>query len=445
MDIKTQAELNGIPSEIPTSGQDWANHIAGYNTSDTQIKMVLEFENRLDIDCIIRAVRLSIDAEPVLGCSFEEHSQNPSWKRLVNIDEVNWCVLQHAESKEKSINDFLKENSKLENRQVQVKVLRCSESDVLCVTLNHSCSDAGGAKDYLYLLSDIYSSLCHNKDYRPKPNIKAKRDAGYVFKELGITDLRKVWNPQLGTSRPTWAFPYHKGSPQELNFAIRRFDAKRFKELVSFAREKSATINDLLLTAFYRALFDMILPNPLEPMEVTVTVDLRRYLPSKKAETICNLSGAINTRVSRVEGETFLSTLDRVSEIMKSFKSNTPGIHNAAAMELMRGMNYSDVAMFMKNAAKAAADSGKNSPLFSNLGVMAEYPFKFGDNHVKDLYLVSPAAYSPGFIFSFSTYNNVITLSVSYYEPTTRKENVEKFLDIIQNELISCISLIASD
>ncbi|MHB8065918.1 MAG: condensation domain-containing protein [Ruminiclostridium sp.] len=427
-----------IPTEIPTSGQDWANHIAGYQTSDTQIKVIIEFEGKLDIECMMKAIRMSVDAEPVLGCMFAEDDSNPIWKRLKNIDEIEWCSWEYAINKERALKEFLLGQSRSEVQQIQAKIICLKEHDILCLTLNHSCCDAVGIKDYIGLLSNIYSNLCSQSDYYPSINASLNRSANSVFQHLGITDFSSVWSHSQANSKPTWAFPYTEGGKDKLNVAIRKLDSDKFKKLHSFTQNNGVTLNDILLTAFYRTMFKILNTKLNDPMEVTLTVDLRRYLSTKRAETICNMSGAVYARMERKE-EDIRATLQRVSKMMKDFKNNTPGIHNSAAMELMRNLKYKDVSLFLQNATSIAAQSKRMSPLFSNMGVISEHPLKFGEISAKDVYIVSPVAYPPAFIFALGSYNNILTFTVSYYEPIVKKQDVETFLGFFEDDLLSVI------
>ena len=42
------------------------------------------------------------------------------------------------------------------------------------------------------------------------------------------------------------------------------------------------------------------------PMEIPITVDLRRYLPDNKTEAIRNFSGSVSTRLTMVANESFM-------------------------------------------------------------------------------------------------------------------------------------------
>lgn len=304
----SQDAMYEIPAELPASGQDWANYLACFGPGEARIQnviqVVLEFGNPLDIDRLKTAVRLSVDAEPVLGCCFVEDSVRAYWRRFEQLDTMEWCrVEENTGDQGKALQRVLTMPLQPDSRQLQVHVLRLDGKDILCIKMNHACTDGAGVKEYLRLLSVIYTKLCENPSWVPVPNTSGRRDAGPVFEALGIADPRMAYSPQLAALRPTWAFPYRNGVPETFRFVIRRLDSACLDGILSYARERKATLNDMILTAYYRALFEMQAPVPGEPMEIYVTCDLRRYLPDRKAGTVCNLSGILNARVARVEGE----------------------------------------------------------------------------------------------------------------------------------------------
>jgi NRPS condensation-like uncharacterized protein len=186
-------------------------------------------------------------------------------------------------------------------------------------------------------------------------------------------------------------------------------------------------------------MFIMIQPDEAEPMEICVTVDLRRYLPEKKADAICNLSGVVNHRIAKKVGEKNISTLKRVWLVMKEIKNNKPGLHSAASMEMMAGMEYEKAAAFIKNAWEDSVKSGKSTINLSNMGIIADYPLKFGSTIAKDAYLVTPAFKSPSFMLGVSSYNDVLTFTAGYCEPEIVKDDVETFFSNLQKELLSFI------
>ncbi|WP_058303305.1 condensation domain-containing protein [Gorillibacterium timonense] len=428
---------NNIPNQFPTNGQDWANYIGHLWNANRQIQLILEFEDRLNIPRMRKAVRLSIDAEPILGCTFVENEQLPFWERLEHLDARNCFRWEEVQDRDEALTITLTQPFDSEEQQLQVKLIRSNNADTLCIKLNHACCDGGGAKEYLQLLLKIYNHLGEDETYRPESNVAGQRDAARLFQTLGIKDPLLAFNPQLAALKPTWSFPYKEVEAKSFHFSTLRLDKSQTGTLHSYAKVNGATLNDLILTAFYRALFVIVQPEEAEPMEICVTYDLRNYLPDKKADAICNLSSVVNHRIAKREGESPLATLKRVSLVMNEIKNNKPGIHSAATLEMLMGIGFKHAVASIKAAWEEAVKSRMSTINLSNMGIVAKYPLNFGGLIAKQAYLVTPVFRSPSFMLGVSSYDQRLTFTVGYCEPEMARSDVDAFFSILQKELLS--------
>lgn len=427
-----------IPQTMPVTSQDMFNYAARYGISNHTLQAVIHFKDKLDEAKLARAVRLSIDAEPVLGCFFVERENSPFWQRLFDPEKISWCRLEETKDREDSVMKFLLEPLNMDlDPQILALLLRYCQEDTLCIKLNHACCDGRSAREYLKLLAGLYTKLCRDPSFEPEPNVQGKRDQSAVLEAQGITELKSSLIPE--ETEPTWAFPWQRSAEQEsMQFSVTRIPSGNFRNIAAYARAHGATINDIILTAYFRALFDMIEPKLYAPMEIQFTVDLRRYLPEEENISISNLSGIESLRLPGIKCESFTSTLERVVLAMKRIKIHFPGMQSALACELMRGMNSQEVLETVKKEWQTSLVSGKSSPMLTNLGVISPTPLFFGEVEAEDAYVVTPAFHAPAFMLGASTYNEVLTLTAGYYESATKKEDVDHFLDLVVGGLSSC-------
>lgn len=59
------------------------------------------------------------------------------------------------------------------------------------------------------------------------------------------------------------------------------------------AKREEATINDILLAAYYRAYASMEGPGAANPVSIVFMMDLRRYCRNGESEGLANLSGSM--------------------------------------------------------------------------------------------------------------------------------------------------------
>lgn len=429
------------PDILPAYAHDTGNYVARYGLGNFQIQFVIKLDGRLDFDMLSRAVRLSVDAEPVLGCRFVEHDP-PYWKRLENIDQVEFCSMEDAEDAEKAINQFLESPLDMDkDPMIKVKLIRSGEYDTLGVKINHTCSDGVGAKEYIHLLSHIYCCLdSEDGVYEPKPSIRSRRDHEKAFDALGIKHPEFANSP-VESPRTVWPFPWKQGAQKETTtFVICRLPDGMLDVMSKYGKEKGATINDLILTSLYRAMFKLTQPPYGVPMDIGLTVDLRRYLPGNKAEAIRNFAGGIVLRIPRIMREPFEETLLRIAAVMNRKKERNPGYQCVTSAEHAERINFHQAAAYAEFMSKVSKITSQNcfycSPGLSNMGLLSRSLIQFGKNTATEAYIIPPVVRKPGLMLVASSYNGILTLAAGYYQGSVSRKPIEKLLDKMRNELV---------
>ncbi|MEQ8176579.1 MAG: condensation domain-containing protein [Syntrophomonadaceae bacterium] len=424
-----------IPEILTVNGHDRFNYTLKHFSSNIQIQAVVSFGQCLDVETLRKAVRLSLDAEPVLGCRFIEDEKQPYWQRFATMDEMPWFEFGQEANRKESVEQFLKSPFSFEGQQLNVRLIRTQEGDSLCVKICHACSDAGGLKQYLQLLAEIYSNLLKDPNYKPVPNTEGRRDQQHYFTALGIKDPLALFNPQAQVLPPTWAFPYHDLEYKEMHIAMRQIKEEAFEKIIAFGKTHGVTVNTIILAALYRSLFELIKPESGEEMGVGMTMDLRQAFNGRPNQAICNLSTTIEPRIPKVDQESFMETLTRLSESIAGLKNTRPDLSSAVVMEVLGAMDYSQYVGIIQAVWQQMTETGKSDPTLSNMGIIS--PLQFGQILANDAYIVTPRIYAPGFLVGVSTYNKTMTLEVSYCEPAHRREEVEALLDYITVDLCS--------
>lgn len=433
------------PDVLPANGHDIYNYIARYGMGNFHPQAILRLDGRLDFDRLVKAVRLSVDAEPVLGCRFVEGNP-PYWKRLENIDEVMFCSLEEVPDPNTAVQRFLESPLDMDNDpKIKVKLIRSDEYDIVGIKANHACCDGTGIKEYVQLVSDIYSRLDGSGEaFVPIPSKRGRRDQDRLFKSLGITDPDSLWIPGSDILIPTWAFPWRQGTSSTTRIAACRILPDQVDALSSYAKSRGATINDLILAAYYRAMLKMGQPVYGVPMGINLTIDLRRYLPDNKAEALRNFSGSVNAWLSMVENESFGETLSRVVYMMNDIKRGYPGLQSAIGLERLEKISFKDVLAYYqvtarigKNRTKCPVYYGNRSiPSLSNIGILSKQLIKIGEVTVSDYYIIPPVVSAPGLLLVSNTYNGIMTLAAGFFENTVLSCDIERLLNDIKHEML---------
>lgn len=431
---------------LPASGHDICNYFARHGLANFQIQIVLKLDGKVDFDKLIRAVKLSIEEEPVLGCRFIE-GDPPYWKRIKDFDEERLCSIEVTNNPEKAVKLFSGSPLDMDkDLNVKIKLIRSEDYDTICIKINHACCDGAGAKEYIHLLSKIYSFIdCENATYIPNPKIGGRKDQEKLFDALGIKHPVAGWNPLKDASRTVWSFPWRQGSLNTTRFKICKIPQEQLDILMEYGKSKGATVNDLILTALYRSMFEFSQPPYGVPMDISTTIDLRRYIPNQKSEAIRNFSGGFRTGIARKVNEPFEGTLYRVVHATKKIKEGLPGLQNARGGEFVEILNFPMINTFFKILSQ---DSVLMSQLpfsisnmccglgLSNLAYISRPLLKFGENAVTDAYVLPPVVRAPGLLLLACTYNGTLILSFGYYKGSLRKKDSERLLNKIKKELM---------
>lgn len=214
---------------------------------------------------------------------------------------------------------------------------------------------------------------------------------------------------------------------------MRRFAGESFDRIRAFGKAHAVTINTIILTSYFRSMFQLLNPPAGVDREICVTMDLRKFFQTNPSQDICNLAVITIARVCRVEQESFLETLKRVSKTMDELKHAQVELTEAVKTEAQEAIEFSQLHALFQAARPMIIETGKFSPTLGNAGIIN--PLQFGQITANDAYLVPPATNVPGFMLAVSTFNRTLTLSTSYYGPSHRIEDVNALMDFMLEEL----------
>ncbi len=447
---------------FPASGHDICSFLTRYDTPALQIQAILKLDGRLDLGKLNKAIRMSVDAEPVFGCRFVK-SDSPHWKRIKNIDEIAFCTLEETDNPDEAVNLFIREPLDIKNNaNINAKIIRFKDYDILAIKINDACCDETYAKEYIQRLSDIYSSIDQNdNDFKPQSRVDSMINEDILFKELGREYPELIWNPLLGIPKTIWEFPWKNAGRDDTRYAVNRITQCSLKTISQYGKSRGATVNDLILTAIYRAMFKISKPIHGIPMDISSKIDLRKYINDARTQSVRNFSGEFITSIARVSNEPFEDTLSRVVNVTKDStqagnptllmpnKSRPAGISSAIGEEYLKKTYYSYFQNYLKHAAEDSDISKKYPnyvgnicfPEFSNLGDISNSLMRFGDITVSDAYMLPPVIRAPGFLLLANSYNDILTMSVGYYKDSISHKDIEYLLTSIEKELMRvCIS-----
>ena len=432
--------MNEFQVFSPVDAYDGFNIIYEKYFGNCQINGILQLNGKINEEILKEAIRISWKVEPILGCCLVEVDDQLVWKQREDLDKIEACSIVETQEIQAELWNFVSEKyNYVDDCQVKVRIVR-ADFDTICVKIHHACSDAGGLKQYIKLLIGIYATLEKGEPYVVKSRECDNRSQDL---ELRLPSIGNIDNSEGDSPGPkdTVGFPCSVAGNKDQIFLVGKMNSEEVDAVKLYARQRGATVNDVILTAYNKALsrYAKIQDNMLS---VCVTVDLRRYLSNTDDIGICNFSGMNVIEISDNIDESFNETLSKVVNKTKRMKSNHLGLKGALDFsKTFTNVGFKNMDAYFQNLGKEIVRAGVSNPWFSNVGVISDGKINFGSLEIENCYMIGPAMFPPGSGIVPSTYNNTLTLSVNFFQSTLQKEVMEQFLDTILANLRSCAGM----
>jgi NRPS condensation-like uncharacterized protein len=398
----------------------------GFN--DHELHCVLRFEHGPDPEVLRKSVIASVGAIPILSARYVDGAK-PRWTSLDPGEFGRAFILTTAETE---FEEFLVSPVD-ESVGPQIRVCQLDSNPfAVALKMNHMICDAADFKQYLYFLCTIYSELAANPAYRPAAIIGDRSIRGVLKRfPLGVK-LRSLLTQSRDNNRSgNHRFPLSEGGDVRPFILTRLLERDRIAALKNYCRAKGATLNDAVLTAFYRCLFQLLAAKPGVELEIPVMVDMRRYLgETGEFRSLTNLSSTQVTQLDFKPEERFEGTLGRVKAVMDEKKTADIGLNAFIKLGLLYGI-------FGDRIADHRLKSELKNPFIcmTNVGILDPGRMAFGNWRPYDAFLCGSIKYKPYFQLAMSSYDGQLTLSANLYGSADDLDRIGSFLDKIEAQL----------
>jgi NRPS condensation-like uncharacterized protein len=395
--------------------------------NDHQVHCVIQLDAPIDEERLKRAVDLLANVFPLVTCRFIEGYRRPYWEEAHYTAE-DIVVIKHTDNVEEEIQRIIcAKTDEFCGPQLRIHVVRNDVADTLCVVINHMLCDGTGFKDLLYLLSSLYSQLSKDPTYRPL-YCPASRSTLQVLHTFSLKQKLSILAEKYDLSRHDNNITFGLEGDRSAPFIITRtISRERFIALRTYAKQRGASVNDLILTAYMRAL-DKFLGG--QPVAIQCILDLRKYLPGKSAKAFCNLTSNLVCDIGPTLGDGFGDTLMKVKQKMDAEKTSLSCLNLIMLLEIVfRALPY-------KIAKRLVWQRYLNPPFaMSNIGVIDRNRLSFDGLHVTAAYMTGSIKYSPYVQLAVSTFEDQPTLSIAFHGTQSDRGKIVRLLEEIDNAL----------
>lgn len=379
---------------------------------DPFIHELLEFDGGFDAEKLVQAIDGLADVFPLLKCRYDSKSntfieKEPfSGRDLLRIDDAA------------GRDTLLTEALDLDKRLVQFTL----SQNTLVITISHLLCDGSGFKQLLYLLCDFYNGKADkNLDHL------MIREFSQLTKELTgtVTLTMKMLLSMLGNYKS--AHVYDKAERESAYVIERKIGRERMAEVHALAKKQGATLNDVFLTAYARAIGKLY---GLSKINIPCTVDLRKYANDKTG--IGNLTGTYNFNLKMKDGECFGESLTEASVVMQKQKKTKNDI--AGPMLLVSKYDKSTLEEFLKLYGGMETSASSD---YTNLGILDDKKLVFDGAVLKNAVGYSGLNKAPCFQIAVSSFKGETTISSLVRCGKDEKKKADLILDAVVSEIES--------
>lgn len=406
--------------------------------NDRMVHAELHYDFEIDIDALKTVLICMLQKAPVLHSSFTDNKIHPYWtvEDYVIDDVVHAYNVDEAELNDK-INDFLVQyippDAKL---QMQVAVFYCGGKSVLCIVENHMCMDGGDFKYFLKQLCKNYNDYV-NEGISPIELRTGSRAYTQVYEDFAPSEKKMAQNLYKNiNSADNHGFPFTPDNIRDKSFIYRRkLSAQKFDEIRATGKKYGATINDMILAAYFYALYELAEFNPYDSVSISCAIDLRRHIKDNSDSGITNHTAWMQCKVPQ-RGADIFETLKYTVRSSNMFKEDRfMGLHGLPLLSF----GYK---ILPHAASEEIIKIGYANPLLamSNIGILETDKLALAGNEPTDGFMSGAVKYKPFALLSMTSMRKELTLSMCVRGNDEDKKIVEKFFDLLEQNLETLIN-----
>ena len=408
---------------------------------DPSMHVVLTLDGAIDAGILREATMRLVASNPYLRSRFtDEGGEGAAWEEIAGQGWERAFALVPAGE------DLDLPPPPLDVRagpQVRVTLYRRAVGDIVAVTCHHGFCDATGAIAIAREVFSAYRGLMADPDYRPATVDPYDRGVDRILALYSDEDRRQA----LAEEEPfvdRWRFPIKQVGRGIPRIASRTLAPERLGRIKAFGRKYGATVNDILIAAFFLA-FKKIRNDPSDrgaPRSILTSVDLRRRYPGCcDGDLPMNLSTAYAVTLSADEGAGLKEIISQVTAITSRRKSERPGLAAILFYEEIMAGGMPAVRAFFDDMMERYTSSGYKNPVFANLGIFdpGDYLPIPGQGGVmldiRDIQYLPCVCWPYGFLMTASTFRDCLTIVTAYEEGPYSTAAIEQFLKYVDEYL----------
>lgn len=403
--------------------------------NDRMVHVELRYDFEIDIEALKTVLICYFEKAPVLHSKFVDNKLSTHWEVCpYHINDV--LTVAYPDDLDAAIDEFLTQYIPPESTiQMKVAVFFKDGTSTVCIVENHMCMDGGDLKYFVNTFCEDYSAFV-NEGKSPISLRSGSRSYEEVYSGFSPAEKGMAKNLYKNiNAKDDHKFPLTSNSIADESFIARRkIDEERFAKIKAVGKQHGATINDVLVAAYFYSLYELAGYNIYEKVAISCAIDLRRHMKSFENSGITNHTAWMQCFIPE-RGKDIFQTLDYVVASVEKFKNDRfMGLYGLPLLNF----GYS---ILPHAASEEVIKIGYSNPLLamSNIGVLQAQKLALCGHEPTDAFMSGAVKYKPFVLLSATSYKNVVTLSMCVKGNGQDRKIVNDFFDLMEKNLASLI------
>ncbi len=405
--------------------------------NDRMVHVELHYDFEINIEALKTVLVCFFEKAPVLHSSFTDNRIHPYWTvKDYNINDVLTVREVEEENLSEEIDRFLMQYIPPEaDIQMHVAVFNHGGKSVLLIVENHMCMDGGDLKYFVKSLCKNYNEYIEN-GISPTHLRTGTRSYESVYEDFSATEKRMAKKLYKNiNSKDNHGFPFTSNSIQDKSFIARRkIPAEKFDLIRAAGKKHGATINDMVLAAYFYSLYELAGFSPNESVSISCAIDLRRHLKDDEGQGVTNHTAWMQCKVPK-RGDDIFKTLEYCVKSSNEFKhDHFMGLHGLPLLSF----GYKAMPL---SISEEVIKIGYANPLLamSNIGILEVDKLALEGHEPTDGLMSGAVKYKPYALLSLTSIRKEMTLSMCCRGNEEDKKKINEFFDLIIKNLDSMI------
>lgn len=406
--------------------------------NDRMVHVELHYDYLINIDVLKTVLICFFEKAPVLHSSFTDNHVHPYWTvEDYHTDDILTVKSVREDELDGEINSFLVQYIPPDSKiQMKAAVFFHNGKSTLCIVENHMCMDGGDFKYFIKALCKNYNEYIE-KGISPIHLRTGTRSYESVYEDFTATEKRMAKKLYKNiNSRDTHRFPLTENNVRDVSFIARRkLSAETFDKIRAVGKKHGATINDMLVAAYFDSLYELAKFNSAESVSISCAIDLRRHIKHNSDQGITNHTAWMQCKIPQ-RGRDIFETLDYVVRSSNQFKTDRfMGLHGLPLLSF----GYK---ILPHAASEEIIKIGYSNPLLamSNIGVLDVEQLALEGNEPTDGFMSGAVKYKPYVLLSVTSMRKVLTLSMCVRGNEEDKKIVNRFFDLFEKSVEKLIA-----